>query len=322
MTCNWGIMGPGFVATRAILPALQRLPRARPLAIASRSDERARTVSQQFGIEKVYLDYQALLADKDIDIVYIALPNHLHHLWTLRAAEAGKHVLCEKPLATNAAEAAEMIAACRGANVLLMEAVMYRFHPRMLFLKRLLTSGELGRPHLLHAAFSFPFNAPDNYRSRNDYGGGALLDVGGYCISAVRWLSGSELVLAQGIMRRRDGIDVDTQALLTCQQGVLAHIQCSFAAAEHQVIEIVGSRGAATAPLAFTAWSSDETTLLLQIGARLEQKTFAPADPYQAMLAHFNDCVMTGEPPLYPPGDGLATLRVIDQLRQGCRVVE
>jgi xylose dehydrogenase (NAD/NADP) len=318
MICNWGILGPGFVATRAILPALQRLPQARPLAVASRSRERARAVSQQFGIERIYLDYQALLADKDIDTVYIALPNHLHYLWTLRAAEAGKHVLCEKPLATNAAECAEMIAACRSANVLLMEAVMYRFHPRMLSLKQLLGSGELGRLRFLHAAFSFPFNAPDNYRSHTQYGGGALLDVGSYCISAVRWLSGSEPLHVQGVTRRHEGIDVDTQALLTCPDAVLAHVRCSFTACEHQVIEIVGSGGAVTAPLAFTAWNGDETTLLLQKGQRFEQISFAPADPYHAMLAHFNDCVLADADLLYGPQDGQATLRVIDRLRESC----
>lgn len=318
MICNWGILGPGFVATRAILPALQRLPQTRPLAIASRSGERARAVSQQFGIERVYLDYQTLLTDTDIDVVYIALPNHLHHLWTLRAAEAGKHILCEKPLARNAAECAEMISACRRASVLLMEAVMYRFHPRMLFLKQLLDSGELGHLRFLHAAFSFPFNAPDNYRSHSEYGGGALLDVGSYCISAVRWLSGAEPGHVQGIIHRNERIDVDTQALLACADAVMAHISCSFAAAEHQVIEIVGSSGAVTAPQAFTAWTGDETTLLLQKGPHFEQKTFAPADPYQAMLAHFCDCVLAGAALRYPPADGQATLQVIDRLRQEC----
>src|SRR5438270_7841082 len=131
MICNWGILGPGFVATRAILPALQHVSQARALAIGSRNRERVQAVAQQFGIERVYNDYQALLDDEDVDAVYIALPNHLHHPWTLRAAEAGKHVLCEKPLALNSAECDEMIAACQRAHVLLMEAVMYRFHPRM-----------------------------------------------------------------------------------------------------------------------------------------------------------------------------------------------
>ncbi len=318
MICNWGIIGPGFVATRAIIPAILRVPQARLLAIASRSSERAQTVAQQFGIERVYSDYQALLDDRDIDAVYIALPNHLHHSWTLRAAEAGKHVLCEKPLAMSASEGAEMIVACQRANVLLMEAVMYRFHPRMLFLKQVLESGTLGSLRFLHTAFSFPFNNPNNYRSHQEYGGGALLDVGSYCINAVRWLTDSEPQHIQGFMHRKGTIDVDTQALLICSNAVIASIQCSFAAAEHQVIEVVGTAGVAIASQAFTAWTGDSTTLLLQQGSHSEQKTFAPADPYQSMLAHFTECALGQTLLLYPPTDSYGTLQVIDQLRQSC----
>jgi xylose dehydrogenase (NAD/NADP) len=318
MICNVGILGPGFVATRAVIPALQRIPQARLLAVASRDSERASLVSKQFGIERAYSDYQALLDDDDVNAVYVALPNHLHHAWTLRAAEAGKHVLCEKPLAMNAIECDEMITACQNAHVVLMEAVMYRFHPRMLFLKQLLENGELGTLRYLHLAFSFPFNGPDNYRARREYGGGCLLDVGSYCIHAARWLIASELRSIQGIIRRKDGIDVDTQALLTFDGSVIAHMQCSFAAAEHQVIEVVGTTAAITAPLAFTAWSGDVTTLLLQRGAQFEQKTFAPADPYEAMAAHFIDCVPGKTELCLPPENSRGTLQVIDQLRRVC----
>ncbi|HEY6411700.1 MAG TPA: Gfo/Idh/MocA family oxidoreductase [Ktedonobacteraceae bacterium] len=318
MICNVGILGPGFVATRAVIPALQRIPQARLLAVASRDSERASLVSKQFGIERAYSDYQALLDDNDVNAVYIALPNHLHHPWTLRAAEAGKHVLCEKPLAMNAIECDEMITACQNAHVVLMEAVMYRFHPRMLFLKQLLENGELGTLRYVHLAFSFPFNAPDNYRARREYGGGCLLDVGSYCIHAACWLIASEPRSIQGITRRKDGIDVDTQALLPFDGSVIAHMQCSFAAAEHQVIEVVGSTGAVTAPLAFTAWTGDVTTLLLQRGAQFEQKTFEPADPYEAMAAHFIDCVLGKAELCLSPEDSRGTLQVIDQLRQVC----
>jgi len=318
MICNVGILGPGFVATRAVLPALLRIPQARLLAVASRDSERARAVASQFGIERAYSDYQALLDDRDVDAVYIALPNHLHHPWTLRAAEAGKHVLCEKPLAMNAAECDEMITACQRAHVLLMEAVMYRFHPRMLFLKQLLDNGELGALRFLHAAFSFPFNAPDNYRAYREYGGGALLDVGCYCIHAARWLVASDPRHIQGISRSKDGIDVDIQALLSFDRSVIAHIQCSFAAAEHQVIEVVGTTGAVTAPLAFTAWTGDDTALFMQRGAQFEQKTFAPVDPYEAMAAHFIDCALGKTELCFPPTESRGTLQVIDQLREAC----
>ena len=172
MRCNWGVLGPGFIATQATIPAMQQVPCAYVLAIASSNEQRAQTASLRLGIERVYHSYQALLDDPDINAVYIALPNHLHQEWTIRAAQAGKHVLCEKPLAMSAAECEGMLAACRQANVLLMEAVMYRFHPRMLYLKQMLAAGELGDIRFLHAAFSFSFDAPGNYRAYPQFGGG------------------------------------------------------------------------------------------------------------------------------------------------------
>jgi xylose dehydrogenase (NAD/NADP) len=316
MPCNWGILGPGFVATRAVIPAMQQTPDARIVAVASRNDERAKLSAARFGIERAYHDYQTLINDSDVDAVYIALPNHLHRMWTMRAAEAGKHILCEKPLAVNAAECDDMITACQQANVLLMEAVMYRFHPRMLHLKHMLSTGELGDIRFLHAAFSFPFDKPDNYRAHPEFGGGALLDVGSYCINAARWLIGSEPQQMQAVISySHEGIDVSASAILCFEQDVLAHIQCSFAAAEHQVIEVVGSAGAVIAPLAFTAWRNDMTELMVQRGAEFERVEFAPADPYQAMVAHFTDCVLGRAELLYPAMDGRATMWILDNLR-------
>src|SRR5436305_11518839 len=151
MYCNWGILGPGFIATRAVIPSIQGLSNARILAVASSNEQRAREVALRFGIERFYSDYQALLNDLDIDVIYIALPNHLHREWTIRAAAAGKHVLCEKPLAMDAAEADEMIAACARQGVLLMEAFMYRFHPRSIRVKGLVDGGAIGRGQLVRA---------------------------------------------------------------------------------------------------------------------------------------------------------------------------
>ena len=316
MLCNWGVLGPGFVATRAVIPAIQKVSNARLLAVASRDKGRAQLTADRFSIKRAYDDYERLLADADLDAVYIALPNHLHHKWTIRAAQAGKHVLCEKPLAMNAAECDEMVAACRQAQVLLMEAVMYRFHPRMQYLKHLLVSGACGELRFLHAAFSFPLDAPGNYRNLSQFGGGALLDVGSYCVNAARWLTGSEPQDTQGISYSQNGIDTSTMALLRFERDILAHIQCSFAAAEHQVIEVVGSKRAVTAPLAFTAWRDDATLLFIQRGPAIEQKVFAPADPYQLMVSHFTDCVLGQATLLYPASDGRATLHVLDRLRK------
>lgn len=333
MPCYWGVLGAGFIANRAVIPAIQQSRDARVLAVASLDEQRARACASAFDIPRVYHDYAALLDDPDIQVVYVALPNHLHREWAIRAAEHGKHVLCEKPLALTVAQCDDMIAACRQAGVLLMEAVMYRFHPRMQALKAMLDAGECGELRFIHAAFSFPFDAPANYRAFPQYGGGALLDTGSYCINAARWLSNLEPRSVQADISYSHNtpdishtIDVSTSAILHFGEGLTgrdashragdftAHIQCSFASAEHQVIEVVGTRAAISAPLAFTAWREDNTALLIQRGATFQEKTFAPTDPYRLMVEHFSDCVQGRATLLYPPEDGRATLRVIEML--------
>src|SRR6266852_5173465 len=280
MACNWGILGPGFVATRAVMPAMQQIPDAHLLAVASRSAERAKLTAARFGIERAYDDYQTLLNDPDVEAVYIALPNHLHGVWTMRAAEAGKHVLCEKPLASNAAECDEMIASCRRAKVLLMEAVMYRFHPRMVRLKQMVSTGELGEIRLLRSAFCFPFDfgRRDDFRVHAELGGGAVLDVGSYCVNAARWLVGGEprRVRAE-VVYGEGGIVVRAVAILRFERVVLEVVGCGFV--------VAGGR-------AFAGWGGGRAGLVVRRGGVCERVEFAPADPYEAMVAHFTDCVL------------------------------
>lgn len=316
MVCNWGVLGAGFIANRAMLPAIQQSANARVLALASRDEQRGREAAQRYAIERVYTAYEALLADPDVQVVYIALPNHLHRKWAIRAARAGKHVLCEKPLALNAAECDEIISTCHSLKVLLMEAVMYRFHPRMQALKRIIAAGEAGGLRFIHTAFSFPFAAPANYRAFPQFGGGALLDIGSYCVNAARWLADSEpTAIHPASSYSHDGIDLSTSAILEFGPQISAHIQCSFDAAEHQVIEVVGTEAAITAPLAFTAWRDDTTALHIQRGGTFEQREFAPADPYRLMVEHFTECVLGKASLMYAPEDGRDTLRVLDALR-------
>lgn len=317
MICNWGVLGPGFVATRAMLPAIQRSSHSRVMAIASRDLSRAQTVAAQWNIEHAYGDYQALLNNPEIDAVYIALPNHLHCFWTIRAAQAGKHVLCEKPLACSAQEGEQMLAACQAANVQLTEAAMYRFHPRMRHLQQMIHQQEIGRLHFLHSAFSFSLNDPLTYRNTLAQGGGALLDVGYYCVNALCWLSRAEPVEIQAFTsyREQGGIDLATSALLRFADGLVGHMQCSFAAGEHQALEVVGSKGALTMPRAFTAWRDDPTVLYIQRGSAFAEHHFAPADPYQQMVEHFVDVFQGNTALLYPPYEAIRTLRVLDALR-------
>ena len=316
MVCNWGVLGAGFIANRAMIPAIQQGVNARVLALASRDEQRGRETAHHYSIERVYRDYEALLADPDVQVIYIALPNHLHREWAIHAAHAGKHVLCEKPLALNTAEADEIISTCHSHKVLLMEAVMYRFHPRMQALKAIIAAGEAGELRFIHVAFSFPFDAPGNYRAFPQFGGGALLDIGSYCVNAARWLIGSEPIAIHPVFSySHNGIDLSTSAILEFGPHVSVHIQCSFAAAEHQIIEVIGTQTAIIAPLAFTAWRDDTTALHIQRGAVFERREFAPADPYQIMIEHFTDCVLGKASLMYPAEDGRNTLRALDVLR-------
>jgi predicted dehydrogenase len=317
MICNWGVLGPGFVARQAVIPAIQRSRNGRVLALASREQTRAQEVAVALAIERIYSDYQTLLDDPAIDAVYIALPNHLHSFWTIQAARAGKHVLCEKPLACSALEGEQMLEACQRAGVQLMEAAMYRFHPRSLRLRQLVQDGTLGSPRFLHSSFTFSLSDALNYRLSPEYGGGALLDVGCYCVNALCWLSGTVPSEVEVFASHREpgGVDLTAGALLRFAGGALGHIQCSFVAAEHQSIEFIGSTGAVTAPLAFTAWRDDATSLYLRRGSHLSQERFVPVDPYQLMVEHFS-AALHGETPLgYTPQEALQTLHVLDEIR-------
>ena len=161
---NWGVLCTSTVGRLAVIPAIQRSANGRVLAIASRELERANRAALEFEIQRAYGAYQQLIDDPDVDAVYIPLPNHLHREWTIRAAAAGKHVLCEKPLALSAAEAAEMIDACDRHGVLLMEAFMYRFHPRSIRVKKLVDGGAIGPIQLVRSAFAFLHRDPTDYR--------------------------------------------------------------------------------------------------------------------------------------------------------------
>lgn len=318
---RWGILGPGLVAQAAVMPAIQQSPGGIIQAVGSRDRARAEAAAAQFGAARACDSYEGVLADPDVDAVYIALPNHRHAEWTVAAAKAGKHVLCEKPLARTAAEAASMVAACDAAGVLLAEAIMYRYHPRLGRLLDLTRSGRFGEVRHVQTAFSFTLAAPDNYRTRVEFGGGALLDVGSYGVSAARWLIGAEpqSVLAAGRFGPGEGIDVQFDAILDFSAGQTAHVFCAFHAAEHQVLTLVGSEAIATVPLTFTAWHSDPAPVV--IGRRPDTETIdlPPADPYREMIEHFQVAVRGDEPLRFPASDGVANLAVLDAIRESAR---
>lgn len=317
---GWGVLGTGTVARLAMLPALRSIPSARVLAIGSASRARAEACAAQFEIPRAYGSYQEVLDDTDIQVVYIALPNALHLEWVLRAARAGKHILCEKPLGCTTTEGEEMARARDEAGILLMEALMYRFHPRTERLRALLAEDAVGPVRHVSAAFTFPLADRSNYRTRPELGGGALLDVGGYCVSAVRSILGGEPVSISAVAHYGEtGIDESVTALLAFAQGRTAQITCSFRAAEHQRITILGATGMLDVPLAFTAWHADPAPLLLQRSGTLETIPGDPADPYRLMAERFTNVMVSGAPAPYPLTETLATARVLDAIARAAR---
>jgi xylose dehydrogenase (NAD/NADP) len=313
---NWGVLGPGFVATRAVMPALRRIREARVLAVASRDAARAVQVAETFDIPRSYSSYADLLADPEIDAVYIALPNHLHREWAERAAAAGKHVLCEKPLACNAAEAMAMVRAAERSGVRLMEAVMYRFHPRMRRLHDMIASGAAGTVRAIYAAFSFTLAAQENYRRYREMGGGALLDVGSYCVNAARWFAGIEPVEVQAMAEYDSdtGIDRALSGLLRFPSGVIGLVRCGFDVAEQQLLEIAGTAGVIEVPMPFTAWQHDPAPIFWRRGMDWETIDIPPADPYEQMVAQFTAAVREGRATPYLPVESVANMGVLDAL--------
>jgi xylose dehydrogenase (NAD/NADP) len=246
---KWGVLGNATIARVCVIPAIQRSGNGIVHALATRSPEQAVALASEHHIEHVYGNYEALLGDPEIDAVYVPLPNHLHHPWTIRALQAGKHVLCEKPLACRAPEALEMAEAASRAGLLLMEALMYRFHPRSRRIQQMVSGGEIGEPRWVRTSFCFHIGeerlaACDNPRMRPEMGGGALLDVGCYGVSVARWLLGAEpgCLQAQAIYHP-SGVDVHFVGTLRFAHSHLATVEASFVSALQQTYAVVGTEG-------------------------------------------------------------------------------
>ena len=242
-TIRWGVLGCARIALRQVIPALLEAENARPYAIASRDLERAQQAATEFGFEKAYGDYQALLEDPQVDAVYIPLPNGLHKEWTIKAARAGKHVLCEKPMALTSQDCLEMGEACRQNGVKLMEAFMYRFTTRMQKLRELLEAGVIGRVRHIHANFSFAMTRDQDPRLDAAMGGGSFWDVGCYPINLIGMVMGEEPVSFCAQRRDENGVDAAMSAVLKYANGAICTANSGFDAFSGQMAEISGDQG-------------------------------------------------------------------------------
>jgi predicted dehydrogenase len=321
-TLRWGILSTANIATEKVIPGIRQAARCEIVAIASRDGETARRVAGRLSIPRAHGSYEALLADPDVDAVYIPLPNHLHAEWTIAAARAGKHVLCEKPLALTAADAERMIEAADDAGVRLMEAFMYRHHPSWVAVRELVASGRIGTMTAVQTWFGFHNDDPANIRNILEFGGGALYDVGCYCVNLSRMLFGGEPVRVDGaVVRDRggDGVDVLTTGILEFETGI-ASFGCSIRTEPDQRVDVYGTEGRISVGIPFNIPPDRPTHVYLTKGGdppvapATETITFATKDPYAAEAERFAEAVLDGLPTPVPPSDAVANLRVIERV--------
>ncbi|MEA2022993.1 MAG: Gfo/Idh/MocA family oxidoreductase [Actinomycetota bacterium] len=319
---RWGILSTADIGMKKVIPAIQRAENCDVVAIASRDRERAAAAAAEMGIPAAYGSYEELLAADDIDVVYIPLPNDLHAEWTLNAAAAGKHVLCEKPLALTAAQAEEMVRACEDAGVKLGEAFMYRHHPSWVEAVRLVRDGAIGDLQGVQSWFSYYNDDPENIRNRPENGGGAIMDIGCYNINLSRMLFAAEPVRIEASVRRDPtmGIDVVSSAVLEFPCGGQATFTCSTRAEDYQRVHIVGSAGRIEIEIPFNIPPDRETRIFVTAGGdppvapATKTLVFPAEDQYTIQAGLFARAILDDTPVPVPISDAIANMKAIEAI--------
>ena len=313
---RWGILGTSNFARNKILPALQHCQSTEVSAIASRSLARAQAVAEQFGIAKPYGNYEELLADADIDVIYIPLPNHLHVSWSIRALEAGKHVLCEKPVALSSAEARQLLdAAGRYPRLKVMEAFMYRLHPQWQHAKKLVLEGGIGELRTIHSFFSYFNSDGENIRNQPEAGGGGLMDIGCYNISLSRFIFDAEPWRVMGILEFDPRFKTDrlTSGILDFASGT-ATFTCSTQLELYQRVNILGTTGRIEIEIPFNAPPDKPCRLWHQRGKQIDELSFDACDQYTLQADQFSLAVLNNTPVPTPLTDAVNNMKVIESV--------
>jgi predicted dehydrogenase len=311
---RWGILGTAKINDR-VLPAFAAARHAELRALASRSPDRARAAARAANVPKAHGSYEALLDDPDVDAVYIPLPNTLHAEWTRRAADRGKHVLCEKPLTPTAAEARELVDHCRARGVRLMDGFMWPHHPRTARLRRLLDDGVVGPVRRVTGAFTFPLRPldPANIRLQRRLGGGSLLDVGCYPVYGIRWAFGAEPVRVFARARYAHGVDVEMGGLVWLADGRAGAFDCGFDLPLRGWLEVTGTEGSVWVPEMWVP-GPRATYVVRREGREPEELAVEGEDQIAHMLDDFSRAVREGRPVSPDPEEAVRTLRVLDAL--------
>jgi D-xylose 1-dehydrogenase (NADP+, D-xylono-1,5-lactone-forming) len=310
MSTRWGIISTAHI-NRLVLAGARESDRVDVVAVASRERSRVEAYARENGIERAYASYEALLADPDIDAVYISLPNSLHVEWSIRSLEAGKHVLCEKPFDRRPDQVERAFDAAERADRLLMEAFMYRFNPQAVKVKELVAGGAIGALRLVRAAFSFSLDDVENVRLAADLDGGALMDVGCYCVSGSRLLAGEpESVFGEQHVGAT-GVDVLFVGTMRFPGDVLGHFDCGFVLSGRDELEVVGEEGSLFLD---DPWHARTPVIELRREGGVEEIVLQPENSYRLELENLSDAISGRAEPVLGREDAVGQARAIEAL--------
>lgn len=313
---RWGVLSTAKIARTKVIPAIQTSLTGEVVAIASRDLSKTRDITTPLGIKRAYGSYEELLADPNIDAIYNPLPNHMHVPYSIAALEAGKHVLCEKPLGLDTADAQKLLDAANAhPNLVTMEAFMYRFHPQWQLVKRWIDEGAIGKVRHIHSHFAYNNQDKSNIRNIPEWGGGALMDIGCYCISLSRFLLNAEPQRVMGQITPYEGFDVDCFVSGMLDFGsALSSFTAATKSEPEQYVDIHGEHGQIRLLIPFNPPSDSITQVHLKRDGKLAVHTQLPCDHYRIMTDAFADAVLNDKPVPTPLDDAIANMKIIDAI--------
>ena len=318
---RWGILSTAKIATKDVIPAMQLGRYSKVVAIASRNKDKAENVADDLGIEIAYGSYEELLESKEVDAIYNPLPNHMHVNWSLRALEAGKHVLCEKPLGMSHTEAQQLLfEAKKHPKLKVMEAFMYRHHPRWVKAKELVQNGAIGELKTVRTFFSYYSDDPENIRNKPEMGGGSLMDIGCYCISVPRFLFDEEPERVLGSMEMDPDLNIDrlTSGMMEFPSGS-ATFTCATQLAAHQSVDIFGTKGRMRIPVPFNPPIEIPTVIKLFTEDESENLSIDACNHYTIQGDLFSEAILEDSEVPTKLEDGVANMKVVDAIAKSSR---
>jgi len=318
---RWGILSTAKIGREKVIPAMQATKLCDVVAIASGNKKAVKTIAEQLNIPVVHDSYDKLLNDPQIDAVYIPLPNHLHVEWAIKSMQAGKHVLCEKPIGLSLAEARQLLQASQQKPQLkIMEAFMYRFHPQWQEAKKMVNDGKIGELKTIQSFFSFYNTDPNNIRNQKEAGGGGMMDIGCYCISQSRFIFGKEPVMVSGTVEYDPVFQTDYMAsgILDFTTGV-ATFTCSTQLSPYQRVNILGTKARLEIEIPFNAPTDKPTRLWLHTKDGTEEIVFDTADQYRIQFDLFSKAILNNEPVPTPLEDAVSNMKVIEAVFESAK---